>query len=243
MTGRSSIYTLWSIFATVLMLASCSDSFETYNIQGSSMVSLDHDNKLALKVFKNNTLADLDSCEVVHGNFSFVGRIDTTQLGFLMTNDMLSPVPLIIETGGMITVSLERGMSRVSGTPLNDKLYKYLEHYNQLRNYAMALKSRTVEMNRLQNEMDSLETHFIIENSDNMAGLCAFLQMVSEMTERQMLFVPQLQLIMEQSSESFRRNPYVNNFYKVAREYMNQNNEADLPAMAKPVIKGAEEER
>ena len=225
---------IFFVLATILALTSCAEAFETYQIQGSSMVSMDHDNKLALKVFKDDRLADFDSCEVVHGNFSFVGRFDTTQLGFLVTEDMLSPVPLIIESGGMITVSLQRGMNRVSGTPLNDKLYEYLEHYNQLRNYSMTMKARSKEMNHLRDEMDSLETHFIIENSDNLAGMFAFMQMVSELVERQMLITPQLEKIMQQASESFRNNPYVSNYYKAAKHYMNNQQSNKLP-VALPV--------
>lgn len=217
------------MLVTILALTSCAETYETYQIQGSSMVSMDHDNKLALKVFKDDGLADFDSCEVVHGNFSFVGRYDTTQLGFLVTEDIMNPVPLIIETGGMITVSLQRGMNRVSGTPLNDKLYAYLEHYNQLRNYAMTMKARSMEMMRLRNQMDSLETRFIIDNSDNLAGMCAFMQMVSELVESQMLITPQLELIMQQASESFRNNPFVSNYYKAAKSYMNSQQSKELP--------------
>ena len=156
---------------------------------------------------------------MVHGNFSFAGRIDTTQLGFIVIDDLEKPVPLVIETG-LISVSIDRGMSRVSGTPLNDKLYDYLEHYNQLMNYSAELKTRTYDALSLRSRKDSLETNFIIENSDNVAGFYAFLQMVSELVETQRLITPQLEEIMQRASKSFRTNPFVVNYYREAREYM-----------------------
>ena len=206
-------------FVAVIALASCAENYETYNIQGVSSVSMEHGNTLALKVFRDTSLADLDSCEMVHGNFSFAGRIDTTQLGFIVIDNLEQPVPLVIENG-FISVHIDRGMSRVSGTPLNDKLYDYLAHYNQLRNYSDELKSRTLDVNMLQSRKDSLETNFIIENSDNVAGFYAFLQMVSELVETQRLITPQLEEIMHRASKSFRTNPFVVNYYREAQELM-----------------------
>jgi hypothetical protein len=203
----------------VMTIVSCAESYETYNIQGVSSVSMEHGNTLSLKVFRDANLADFDSCEMVHGNFSFAGRIDTTQLGFIVIDDLPQPVPLVIETG-LISVHIDRGMSRVSGTPLNDKLYDYLEHYNQLMNYSAELKTRTYDALSLRSRKDSLETNFIIENSDNVAGFYAFLQMVSELVETQRLITPQLEEIMQRASKSFRTNPFVVNYYREAREYM-----------------------
>ena len=213
----------------VMTMVSCAENYETYNIQGVSSVSLEHGNRLSLKVFRDANLADLDSCEMVHGNFSFAGRIDTTQLGFIVIDDLEEPVPLVIETG-QILVSIGRGMSRVSGTPLNDKLYEYLEHYNQLMNYSAELKTRTYDAASLRTQKDSLETRFIIENSDNVAGFYAFLQMVSELVETQRLITPQLEKIMQQASASFRQNPFVMNYYREAREYMNQRQKENAAA-------------
>lgn len=229
------------MLVAALTLMSCADAFETYNIQGSSMVSTNSDSKMALKVFKGYSLADLDSCDVVHGNFSFEGRIDTTQLGFIVTEGLMSPVPLIIETGGMISVTLERGMNHVSGTPLNDKLYDYLEHYNRLRNYSIAMRAKTIEQARLRSEMDSLETRFIIDNSDNMAGMYVFMQMVSDLMENEMFFTPRLDFIMREASESFRHNPYVINYYQSAKEFMNSQQNATKKAVGIPVVEEATE--
>lgn len=212
----------------MMALVSCAESYETYNIQGVSSVSLDHGNTLSLKVFKDTSLADLDSCEMVHGTFRFAGRIDTTQLGFIVIDDMREPVPLVIETG-LISVHLDRGMSHVSGTPLNDKLYNYLEHYNQLMNYSSELATRTIDAATLRSKKDSLETNFIIENSDNAAGFYAFLQLVSEMVGTQRLITPQLEEIMKRASESFRTNPFVENYYREARELMDERLRETMP--------------
>ena len=52
-------------FAT---LTSCANS---YNIQGSSNVSILDGRMLYLKVYNDGELKNVDSCEVVHGQFHF----------------------------------------------------------------------------------------------------------------------------------------------------------------------------
>lgn len=44
-----------------------------------------------------------------------------------------------------------------------------------------------------------------------------------------MLITPQLELIMQQASESFRNNPFVSNYYKAAKSYMNSQQSKELP--------------
>lgn len=63
------IYTIISVLA----LTSCANSF---HIAGSTSVSMLDGQKLYLKVMKDTTLKDLDSCDVVHGQFQF-GALQT----------------------------------------------------------------------------------------------------------------------------------------------------------------------
>ena len=52
------------------LLTSCASS---YNVSGTSSVSAMDGSKLYLKAVKNNDLQNIDSCEVVHGEFHFAG--------------------------------------------------------------------------------------------------------------------------------------------------------------------------
>ena len=67
------------IFAlfTLLVLASCAGS---YNIQGTSNVSNLDGQMLYLKVLQNQDLANLDSCDVIHGRFTFTGTVDSVKM-------------------------------------------------------------------------------------------------------------------------------------------------------------------
>ena len=85
------LYALLSIIA----LTSCSSS---YNIEGSSNVSMLDGHKLYLKIIKNDALKDIDSCDVVHGKFTFMGNIDSTKMAnSYMDEDVLLPV--VLESG------------------------------------------------------------------------------------------------------------------------------------------------
>lgn len=52
---------------SVLALSSCANGF---HISGSTSVSMLDGQKLYLKVMKDTTLKELDSCDVVHGQFN-----------------------------------------------------------------------------------------------------------------------------------------------------------------------------
>ena len=79
-------------------LASCAEQYtESYNIQGSSSVSVLDGSKLYLKALMDDEMKDIDSCEVVHGGFGFIGRLDTTRLAMLSIRD--GNMPLVIEKG------------------------------------------------------------------------------------------------------------------------------------------------
>lgn len=113
----------------IITLASCSSS---YNIQGSSNVSTLDGRMLYLKVLSNNDFKKIDSCDVVHGQFQFCGTFDTVRLANIFMDDE-SILPLVIESGD-ITIKLDNTQQIVSGTPLNDELFKFFNKYNQLKN-------------------------------------------------------------------------------------------------------------
>ena len=116
-------------FLTILVFASCASQ---YNIQGSSNISTLDGRKLYLKVLKDNDFKNIDSCDVVHGQFQFNGTFDTVRMANIFMEDE-SVMPLVIETGD-ITIKIDNTQQTVSGTPLNDELFKFFNKYNQPKN-------------------------------------------------------------------------------------------------------------
>ncbi|UKK52943.1 DUF4369 domain-containing protein [Prevotella sp. E2-28] len=207
------------IFLSVALMASCSDS---YVIQGTSSVSRLDGSKLYLKVFKDKELTTLDSCEVVHGKFRFSGALDTVQVASLFMDNQ-SLMPLVVEKGD-ISVTIDNGQQKVSGSPLNDVLYDFLDKHTRLQNQLVELDHRYSQMlldgiEEMQIEQtlsaeaaviaqqeDSLVSDFVVENFDNVLAPFIFVQMASS--------VPQVEHIMSKAPDAFKNNPMVNEFYK-----------------------------
>ena len=119
---------LYCFFASIV-LASCAGS---YNIEGSSNVSMLDGHKLYLKVLKDDAIKNIDSCDIVHGKFSFVGNVDTTRVANVyMDDDIIMPV--VLEDGDIV-VKIDNTQHTIGGTPLNDKLCQ--EHCRKLPHYA-----------------------------------------------------------------------------------------------------------
>lgn len=215
-------------------LASCAEQYtESYNIQGSSSVSVLDGSKLYLKAMMGDEMKDIDSCEVVHGGFGFIGRLDTTRIALLSIRD--GGMPLVIEKGD-IRVTIDRTGHKVSGTPLNELLYAYLDKLIQLDNQRSELGHKEAQMfldgidertiaeklsmedQVLLGKIDSLETHFILDNLDNVLGPCAFQMLTSGYNYP--VLTPQIEEIMGKATEKFRNDRYVSEYYAKAKEIM-----------------------
>ena len=196
-------------------LVSCAEQFtESYNIQGSSSVSVLDGSKLYLKTMMGDEMKSIDSCEVVHGGFGFVGSFDTTRIAMLSIRD--GGMPLVIEKGD-IRVIIDRTGHKVTGTPLNEELYDYMDKLIQLNNQRGELGHKEARMflegideqtiaeqlsmedNILLQRIDSLETHFILDNLDNVLGPCAFQMMTS--TYNYPVLTPQIEEIMGKATD------------------------------------------
>lgn len=115
-------------FIALLTLTSCAKSFD---IQGTSNISTLDGRKLYLKVLVNNEMKNLDSCDVVHGKFSFTGTVDTVRMATIFMEDE-SVMPVVLEAGDIV-VKIDNTQQVVSGTPLNDKLFQFFNKFNQLK--------------------------------------------------------------------------------------------------------------
>ena len=116
-------------FIALMALASCANS---YDISGTSNVSTLDGRMLYLKILENNDFKNVDSCDVVHGQFHFQGSVDSMKMANIFMDD--DPVlPLVLESGS-ITVKLDDTQQVVSGTPMNDKLFGFFKKYQQIQN-------------------------------------------------------------------------------------------------------------
>lgn len=213
----------------LVTLASCSSS---YNIQGTSNVSNLDGRMLYLKVLANNDFKNIDSCDVVHGQFQFSGTFDTVRLANIFMDDE-SVLPLVLESGD-ITIKIDNTQQNVSGTPLNDELFKFFNKYNQLKNEEAELvhthdraimdgsdmetvtRKLNAEAMRLSAEEDKLVTTFVTENFDNVLGPGVFFMMT--IGYRYPELTPWIEDIMSKATEKFKNDPYVKDYYQKAQE-------------------------
>ena len=234
------------ILAIMAAITSCSES---YNIQGSSSVSSLDGSKLYLKAVKDQKIQNIDSCEVVHGKFSFTGPLDTVMMVNLFMDDRSLMMPLVLEPGE-ISVRINDSSRKVSGTPLNERLYLFIDQHNQLDNRMNELSHResqmlldgideeeissqlSVEVQAIALEEDSLVTNFIIDNFDNVLGPGVFM-MITAGFEYPIL-TSQIEYIMSKATDTFKNDRYVKEYYKAANEIQTRmqgmDSSADVPS-------------
>lgn len=216
-------------FITLLAMTSCANS---YNIQGTSNVSTLDGRMLYLKILKNNDFKNIDSCDVVHGQFHFDGNLDSVRMANIFMDDE-AVLPLVLESGG-INVKLDDAQQIVSGTPLNDKLFKFFKKYQQLQNQQMELVHKhdqaimngsdmevvTRKLNeeaiQLADQEDKLVTSFVTENFDNVLGPGVFFMVT--MRNQYPMLSPWIEDIMSKATEHFKNDPYVKDYYQKAQE-------------------------
>lgn len=216
-------------FITLLAMTSCANS---YNIQGTSNVSTLDGRMLYLKILKNNDFKNIDSCDVVHGQFHFDGNLDSVRMANIFMDDE-AVLPLVLESGD-INVKLDDAQQIVSGTPLNDKLFKFFKKYQQLQNQQMELVHKhdqaimngsdmelvTRKLNEeailLADQEDKLVTSFVTENFDNVLGPGVFFMVT--MRNQYPMLSPWIEDIMSKATEHFKNDPYVKDYYQKAQE-------------------------
>ena len=229
------------------LLTSCASS---YNVSGTSSVSAMDGSKLYLKAVKNNDLQNIDSCEVVHGEFHFAGLLDTVRMVSLFMDDE-SIMPLVLEEGEIV-IRIENAVQSVSGTPLNDTLYVFIDKHNQLSNRMAELSHRqsqmlldgideeqinrqlSAEANEIALEEDQLVTKFICDNFDNVLGPGIFMMITSQY--RYPILTPQIEEIMSKATDYFKNDPYVRDYYQAAQENeARMNGTKDMEDVAAPL--------
>lgn len=216
-------------FLFVAVLTSCASS---YNVQGTSSVTALDGSKLYLKAIKSGQMRNIDSCDVVHGEFHFAGYLDTVRMATLFMDEE-SIMPVVLEEGE-IAVKISPEGQTVGGTPLNDSLYKFIDKHDQLINRMNELGHRqnqmildgideqtiaeqlNVEASRISAEEDELVTKFIEANFDNVLGPGVFMMITSQY--RYPVLTPQIEYIMSKATQTFKNDPYVKEYYQTAQD-------------------------
>lgn len=235
----------------VAVLTSCASS---YRVEGSTSLSALDGNKLYLRAVKDGEAKNIDSCDVVHGEFHFAGLLDTVRMANLFMDDE-SIMPVVLEEGDIV-VKIDNAKQSVGGTPLNDSLYHFIDRHNQLTNRMNELSHRqsqmlldgideetineqlSIEAAKIAQEEDSLVTHFIVDNFDNVLGPGVFMMITSQF--RFPVLTPQIEDIMSKATKTFKNDPYVREYYQAAQENEQRMNglsetaEAPVDTMASP---------
>lgn len=224
---RYLIYPLLCLFA----FASCA---EQYKIAGNSNVTALDGRMLYLKVAGKEDLHNFDSCEVIHGKFTFNGMIDSVFVASLYMDNQ-NVMPVVIENGDL-TVMLTNVEQRVTGGPLNNKLYKFLREKERLLEEMMNLPRKQIQMmqrgedpaaikkriqretKKLSDELENLETNFITKNYNNVLGPAYFMYICEQY--HYPIFTPQIKKILSKAPPQFLAHPFVNSYMAVAKANM-----------------------
>jgi hypothetical protein len=219
------------IFYAVVIIATLASCAESYSIQGSSSVSSLDGSKLYLKTVKDQELKNLDSCDVVHGKFRFAGFLDTVKIANLYMDDQSLMMPVVVEKGE-IEIRIDNTSRTVTGSPLNEKLYQFIQRHDQIGNELNELSHKqsqmllegidedvinrqlSAEAARLAQQEDSLVTNFIVENFDNVLGPGVFMMMTSGY--QYPVLTPQIEDIMSKATKKFKEDAYVKEYYETA---------------------------
>ncbi|MDD6517155.1 MAG: DUF4369 domain-containing protein [Prevotella sp.] len=227
---------------SLLALTSCAN---TFHITGTTSVSGLDGQKLYLKVLKDTSLRNLDSCDVVHGQFEFAGTMDSVRVANIILDDNNS-LPVVLESGD-IDVKIDNTQETVSGTPLNDKLSKFRVKFNQLlgqsadlvhkhdqaimngRNMNVVNAQLAAEDARINDRIDKLVTSFVTDNFDNVLGPYVFITVCMNRYQVPMLDA-WVEDIMSKATDKFKNDPQVKEYYEAAQENQNIMNGTKMPA-------------
>jgi hypothetical protein len=217
------------LFIMVITLTSCGHS---YKVNGTTSVSYMDGKTLFLKVLKNDQWVNVDSAEVIHGTFKMKGSIDSIMVASLYMDDQ-SLMPVVLESGS-IKIDITDEDMKVSGTPLNEKLYDFIKKKNELDQKAQDLDHKSTqmiiqgvdesaintqvggEMAELSTQMNNFVKKFITDNYDNALGPSIFIMLCSNMPYPMM--TPQIEEILKDAPDSFKNNVLVSEFISKAHE-------------------------
>ena len=225
------------VFSSLFLFSSCA---EQYNIAGNSTIACLDGRMLYLRVNSEGEEIEkaqtssfcLDSCQVVHGRFNFMGEVDSVMLAMLYTGNQCV-MPIVIENGNL-DILVDNVSQRVSGGPLNERLYSFFKKRNRLEHEIWELQQKAIVMMRqgyspeqVQQEIGSkadqltkrteeLEIKFVKDNYNNVLGPGFFMLMCNQFPSPILTY--QINEIIEGAPEIFLNDPFVRNYIRQARE-------------------------
>lgn len=237
---------LYILLAT-LAIVSCSNSYE---IKGTSDVSILDGRMLYLKAVVKDEVKNIDSCDVVHGKFEFKGSLDSVKVAAIYMDDQ-NLLPVVLEEGD-IQVKLTSARQECKGSPLNDKLSEFTEKYNQIVNERADLEHQhsqaimngddmaavnqrlSAKAQELLDKEEDLITKFIEENFDNVLAPFAF-ELVTSANPYPMLN-PWIEVLMSKATDTFKNNEYVRDYMEAAERNQAIMNGMESPEPAAPTV-------
>lgn len=215
-----------------LCLACLLPSCASYRMEGQTSVPTLDGQKLVLKVANQDAIIDLDSCEVIHGNFQMDGEVDSVVLGELYLGGE-SLMPIVVEKG-KIKISIENSGLEASGTPLNERLYGFIKSKNLLEQRLSdvqhkqmqqimdgisaeeAEKQALEESETLVEEMNQLIADFVTDNFDNPLAIQIFSMYC--MSFPRPTINPTIKAILDKAPAQFKEEGFVKEYLKLAEE-------------------------
>lgn len=228
---RMSVNRILPFLLLLVLFTSCN---RKYKIEGSSSVTSLDGKMLFLKTLRDGQWVNVDSAEVIHGHFKMKDRADSVMMVTLYM-DHEGIMPLVLEDG-KIVVSISNTQLIAKGTPLNDKLYEFIDKRNSLEVKIEELERKEARMvldganlddvhgqlakegETLVKEMNDYVRQFIVDNFENVLGPSVFMMMCSTLPYPVM--TPQIEDIMRTAPLSFKENTLVKDFLTKAKENM-----------------------
>lgn len=221
------------ISSMAMLLASCGSSF---TVKGTTDGSMADGQKYYLTAFINNEMKELDSCDVVHGQFSFSCNADTVRLALIVSDEFILPV--IIEEGEIsININSKTG-TEVSGTHLNDIFSDFRKKIDKVDSEMDDLSNKQLEGIKNGENEDSLNVlltqearvimarkedmikKFICDNFDNPLAAATFqgLTIVPFMLQNGYAELsPWIDEILTKANDDFKNDPYVKFYIERAK--------------------------
>lgn len=232
-----------TLISLLLLLVSISCTTKHYTIVGNASDRSFDGKMLYLRTLCDSTMEVLDSCEIIHGKFSFSFPFQGVTLASLLVDEE-QLMPLVLEEGEIV-VALGVTGHQVTGTPLNDSLYVFLNRKKAIDTQLAELPKRESKMimdgieheeilsmlnkeyDALMGEGDRLVTQFIVQNMDNVLGPGGFMVLTSSLPYP--LLTPQIEFIWMKASAQFKEHPYVKEYMQVAQENMEKIRQNEAP--------------
>lgn len=230
---RIKVNHLLPLLLFLLFFTSCA---RKYKIEGTSSITSLDGKMLYLKQYQGENVITVDSAEIVHGYFKMNGVADSVKMVTLYMGDE-ALMPLVLEKG-KIKVTISNLQIQAEGTPLNDKLYAFIDKQSSMQIRLSELERKEARMvldggdldkvrsevkkeaEDLVKEMNAHVKQFIIDNYETVLGPCVFVMMCSSMPYPAM--TPEVEELMRTAPMSFKNDPMVQEFLTQAKENMKQ---------------------